>query len=148
MRRVASYLENSTDLVNTLSKTKLPTNSLLCTLDIESLYTNITHKQAVIAFARRFRAHPKFVFYLDLLKFVLSNNVFQFDGRFFSQRCGIAMGTKLAPALATIVVADFEEKYLAESPPATSPSSASKADTAGNLSVGMSLPRFLHVRTH
>ena len=53
-----------------------------------------------------------FVFLLDLLKFVLTNNVFEIDGHFFTQKFGIAMGTKLAPALATVVVADFERKSL------------------------------------
>ena len=109
MKRVSSYVQNSTEVVNTLSEMKLPKQTLICTLDIESLYTNVTHEQAISAFARRFSSHPKFVFLLDLLKFVLSNNVFNFDGRLFSQTCGIAMGTKLAPALATIVIADLEE---------------------------------------
>ena len=39
-------------------------------------------------------------------------NAFEFDGRFFRQTCGIAMGTPLAPALATIVIADLKERYL------------------------------------
>ena len=47
---------------------------------------------------------------------MLKNNVFSFDGRIFTQKCGIAMGMKLALALATIVVTDFEEKFLKETP--------------------------------
>ena len=61
-------------------------------LDIEFLYTNISHRLASETFSRRISTHPKFVLLLDLLKFVLTNNVFQ--------------GTLLAPALATIVIAD------------------------------------------
>ena len=30
----------------------------------------------------------------------------------FTQVCGVAMGTKLAPALATIYIGDLEEAYL------------------------------------
>lgn len=116
MKRVDSYVENSIEIANTLEDMTLPCHTLLCTLDINSLYTNITHEQAILAVTRRLSNHPKFVFILDLLKFVLKNNVFTFDGRTFTQKCGIAMGTKLAPALATIVVADFEEKFLRESP--------------------------------
>ena len=71
---------------------------------------------AISSFTKRFSSHPKFVFLLDLLKFVLYNNTFRFDGKYFRQICGIAMGTKLAPALATIVVADLEEQYLRTSP--------------------------------
>ena len=116
MKRVNSYVENSTEIVNTLEDMTLPCDTLLCTLDINSLYTNITHEQAILAVTRRLCHHPRFVFILDLLKFVLKNNVFKFDGRTFTQKCGIAMGTKLAPALATIVVADLEDKFLRETP--------------------------------
>lgn len=54
-------------------------------------------------------------FFLDLLNFVLCN-VFTFGSLFFIQTCGLAMGTKLAPALATIVIADLEEEFLSPQP--------------------------------
>ena len=114
-RAVDSYVENSIEVVNRLSDLRVSRDALLVALDIESLYTNISHRSAIEAFSRRFSAHPKFVFLLDLLRFVLGNNVFEFDGRFFRQTCGIAMGTPLAPALATVVIADLEERYLSES---------------------------------
>ena len=113
-RAASSYVENSIEVVNHLSDLRVSRDSLLVALDIDSLYTNISHRSAIEAFSRRFDSHPKFVFLLDLLKFVLGNNVFQFDGRFFRQTCGIAMGTPLAPALATIVIADLEEKFLSK----------------------------------
>ena len=49
--------------------------------------------------------------FLDLVKYVLQNNLFQFNGRIYHQVCGIAMGTTMAPALASIVVAHYEENY-------------------------------------
>lgn len=111
-RAVDSYVENSIEVINHLRDLTLPVNTTLVSLDVESLYTNISHPLAIATFTRRFQDHPKFVLLLDLFKFVLFNNVLQFDGRNFKQTCGIAMGTSLAPALATIVVADLEEKYL------------------------------------
>ena len=115
-RRVDSYVANSIDVVRRLRELTLPRDTTLVSLDVESLYTNITHPLAIKAFTKRFESHPKFVFLLDLFKFVLSNNVFEFDGQCFRQTCGIAMGTSLAPALATIVVADLEEDFLARQP--------------------------------
>ena len=67
---------------------------------------------AIEVFLKIFAGHPRLVLYLDLLKFVLNNNIFQFSGRIYHQVCGIAMGTTMAPALASIVVAHYEEKYL------------------------------------
>ena len=40
------------------------------------------------------------------------NNVFQFNGSIYHQVGGIAMGTRMAPALASIVIAYYEEEYL------------------------------------
>ena len=67
---------------------------------------------AIKVFLKIFAQHGKLVLYLELLKFVLKNNIFQFNGKIYHQICGIAMGTKLAPALAFVVVAHYEEEYL------------------------------------
>lgn len=112
MKRVKSYLRNSTDLIRILQSLIVPTHAYLITLDIESLYTNISHEEAILSFLRIFKHHPKKVFLLDLLKYVLKNNVFTFDDLTFTQLCGVAMGTRLAPALATIYIGDIEEAYI------------------------------------
>ena len=112
MKSTKSYLKNSTQLVNILSNKRIPANSYLITLDIESLYTNISHDQAIITFLKIFKNHPQLVFLLDLLKFVLKNNIFEFDNLTFTQTCGLAMGTKLTPALATIYIGQMEENFL------------------------------------
>ena len=67
MKVVKSYIKNSTDLVHTLQNLKIPKCSFLITLDIQSLYTNITHEEAIITFLRKFKHHPQKVFLLDLL---------------------------------------------------------------------------------
>ena len=61
---------------------------------------------------KRFEPDPHKVFLLDLLKFVLKNNVFKFGDQVFAQLHGVAMGTKLAPALATIYIGDLEELFI------------------------------------
>ena len=112
MKSTTSNLKNSTQLVNILADKRLSTNSYLVTLDIESLYTNISHDQAIVTFLRIFKNHPQVVFLLDLLKFVLKNNIFEFDNLIFTQICGLAMGTKLALGLATIYIGHLEENFL------------------------------------
>lgn len=112
MRKVKSYLCNSTQLVRILQTLKVPPHAYLVTLDLESLYTNITHEEAISSLLRRFRHDPQKVFLLDLLKYVLKNNVFQFNDLVFTQLCGVAMGTKFAPALATIYIGDLEEAFI------------------------------------
>ena len=112
MKKVSSYCRNSTHLVRVLQKLEVPANSYLASLDIESLYTNIGFDMAIEVLLKIFSGHPRLVLFLDLVKYVLQNNLFEFNGRIYHQICGIAMGTKMAPALASIVVAHYEEKYL------------------------------------
>ena len=115
MKRVKSYLRNSTDLVCRLRTLRVPLNAYIVTLDIESLYKNIIHEEAVASFLKRLIADaPQKAFILDLLNYVLRNNVFQFGEHIYTQLCGIAMGTKLAPVLATIYIGDTEEAFIGE----------------------------------
>ena len=116
MKATKSYIKNSTDLIHILNHTKVPLEAYLITLDIESLYTNISHNEAILSFLRIFAQHPQKVFLLDLLKYVLKNNIFKFDNLLFTQTCGLAMGTKLAPALATIYIGQIEETFLERRP--------------------------------
>ena len=112
MKQVRSYCKNATHVVNILKTIRIPPTSFLASLDVESLYTNISFDMAIEVLLKIFAKHPRLVLYLDLLKFVLKNNIFQFSGKIYHQVCGIAMGTTMAPALASIVVARYEEEYL------------------------------------
>ena len=44
-----SYVANSTHFINILQSTKVPNDGLLVTLDVSSLYTNISHEGALEA---------------------------------------------------------------------------------------------------
>ena len=73
MKATKSFLKNSTELIKILSNTKIPANAHLITMDIESVYTNISHDEAtgICSFLRILKSHPQKVFLLDLLKYVL-----------------------------------------------------------------------------
>ena len=51
-------------------------------------------------------------FIINALKNILERNVFYFDGKMYRQKCGIAMGTKVAPTYATLVMGYFIEDIL------------------------------------
>jgi hypothetical protein len=40
---------------------------------------------------------------LETVKIILERNIFYFDGKFYRQKRGTAMGTKMAPTYATLV---------------------------------------------
>lgn len=86
-------------------------------MDIDSLYTNIDISEGIQAVKNIFRKYPdkkrpeKEL--LQLLDINLRRNDFEFDGQFYLQIKGTAMGKKFAPAYANIFMAEWETSALA-----------------------------------
>ena len=55
---------------------------------------------------------PHNCYIIKLLELVLTNNHFEFNGKYYHQLSGTAMGTKLAPSYANLFVTKFEEKHV------------------------------------
>ena len=88
-----------------MEKLVIPPNSLLATIDVKSLYTNIPHDEGIKACSQAFikleksnPQQPPAEILVNLLEIVLKNNTFEFNNQCFKQLYGTAMGTKLAPA--------------------------------------------------
>jgi hypothetical protein len=86
-------------------------NSELISFDVVSLYTNIPHDLGISAITfwlenKRNIVQDRFSkeFILETVKIILERNVFYFDGKFYRQKRGTAMGTKMAPTYATLVL--------------------------------------------
>ena len=47
VQKQASYLKDTTDFLNFLDKTKLPKNTILVSMDVTSLYTNIPQEEGI-----------------------------------------------------------------------------------------------------
>ena len=107
-----SYLKDTSDFLNKLNQVKINENSLIVTMDVESMYTNIDHESGLTAVKKAFENNPDPYRpdqeILDLLELSLKNNDFQFNGETFLQVKGTAMGKKFAPSYANIFMADFE----------------------------------------
>jgi hypothetical protein len=113
-----SYVRDTQDFIDRVtSLPPLPKDSLLCTLDVTSLYSNIPTEEGIAAVSERLYndtdlkvpARPL----LTLLRLVLENNVITFNGLLFVQILGTAMGTKLAPSYANIFLGKLEKQLLA-----------------------------------
>ena len=51
---------------------------------------------------------------LQLIELVLEMNTFHFNGRYFSQKQGVEMGTKMGPIVGCILMGFFEELFFAD----------------------------------
>lgn len=111
-----SYLKDTSDFLNKLKAVKITGNSLLVTMDVESMYTNIDHESGLAAVKSAFENNPDpkrpDQQILDLLELSLKNNDFQFNGYTFLQTKGTAMGKKYAPSYANIFMAKFETEAM------------------------------------
>ena len=89
----------------------------LFTMDICSLYTNIPTAVGLTAHKYYLEYYPdeSRLFTPTLLKLaelVLNLSSFEFDGKYYIQKKGVAMGTNMGPSYACLFVGYFEEKML------------------------------------
>ena len=114
-----SYIKDTTHFLQQIKNiNSLPANTLLATLDVTSLYTNIPNKEGLKAAAKtlgKYRPgakHPQNQSLIQLLDLVLTRNNFEFNGQHYLQISGTAMGTKTAPSHANNFMGHFEEAHV------------------------------------
>lgn len=83
-------------------------------MDVKSLYTIIPHSDGLTALEhfleRRDILDPPTHTLLRLDELVLKLNTFEFQGEYFEQEKGVAMGTRMGPSYANIFMGYLEEK--------------------------------------
>ena len=114
-----SYIKDTNDFLSQVRQVPVQESSFLFTIDVESMYTNIDHEEAIEAVKEIFSQHIDKLRpdeeIIELLKLCLKCNDFTFDGETYLQTKGISMGQKFAPALANIFMSKFEKGALARS---------------------------------
>ena len=115
--RIPSYVRDTTDFLNKLRELPpLPSGSLLVTLDVSSLYTNIPHDEGIKACEEaldtRIDQSLPTEDLCHLIKLILTRNAFIFNEAFYLQQSGTAMGTRMAPSYANLFMGKFEREFL------------------------------------
>uniref|UniRef100_A0A0B7BLE8 Reverse transcriptase domain-containing protein n=1 Tax=Arion vulgaris TaxID=1028688 RepID=A0A0B7BLE8_9EUPU len=109
-----SFLKDTTHALSTfLSTSLLPGRTYrLFLLDVCSLYTSIPHRDglAALQFFLDQRPHPSIATttLTRLAELVLTTNSFEFNGEYFDQISGVAMGTKMGPSYACLFMGHLE----------------------------------------
>ena len=118
-KELPSYVKDTTHLIKKLDALPdIPADTILVTMDVRSLYTNIPNeegKQAIKDFFRE-RARPgdeKLSKVINvLLTLILTLNNFIFNGENYIQTNGCSMGTKCAPSYASLYMGWFEKIHI------------------------------------
>ena len=119
-KELESHVQDTTDLVKKLeSLPECPKEeTILVTLDVRSLYTNIPNNEGLDAIKSYFRSRAapgdqilsKVI--CTFLTLILTLNNFVFNGVNYVQTNGASMGTKCAPTYASLFMGKFEERYI------------------------------------
>ena len=117
------YLKDSTQLLCDLNRVFPPgtiqKDHIIFTLDVVAMYPNIPldeAEKAVLACLNKSdrlpNQHPNTIY--NLTKLVLRNNYFSFNGKYYLQKHGIAMGTPCACVVSDIFICLLMDKLLAK----------------------------------
>ena len=107
-----TILLDKIDVVQFIESNPLDSDIDLSTLDIVGLYTNIPLDHFMECMRKLVLEDfpiPQGELIVDLLEFILYNNLLQFNGSIFIQIFGFAMGTSCAPIGANIYLALLEK---------------------------------------
>ena len=123
--QLPSYVQDDMDFlrkIHDINKTgPLPPDTLLCTMDVSALYTNIPHEEGTDACrialeeGRDPGTKPPPSFICTLMQLILTLNFFTFHGNTYLQTHGTAMRTCMAPTYANIFMGAIERRLLGTS---------------------------------
>lgn len=112
-----SFIKDTNDFLLDIMEIEIPNSSLLVTLDVVSLYTNIPHADGITAVSSAYEqsACDKPIDSQTLktfLRLILELNNFEFDGVNYVQVSGTSMGTRIGPNYANIFMGLLESNFL------------------------------------
>ncbi|XP_044745159.1 uncharacterized protein LOC123307022 [Coccinella septempunctata] len=115
------FVKDSFSFAEFAKDLQIPDNYVLISLDVVSLFSNISVDLVISAIESRWTdieqhtSIPKDEF-ISMVKFLFSSNYFLFDGKFYSQILGSPLGSNFIPAIAKIVMIFLLDLILANLP--------------------------------
>jgi predicted GIY-YIG superfamily endonuclease len=111
-------IKDTFDFVNRISKLIVKDGEIMVSFDIVSLFTNIPTLETIEIILNRAYTDNDLFHGMDretlkkLLIICTQESHFQFNGKFYDQKDGVAMGSPLGPLFAIIFMDEFEHKHM------------------------------------
>ena len=121
------HIKNTGDFIEQIKHVKLQADETITSYDVSALFTSVPIEAAINIIQRRLeldqelhsRTNVNVEHITSLLEFCLKTTYFQFQGSFYEQINGAAMGSPISPIVANLFMEDFEVKAIqsAKNPP-------------------------------
>jgi hypothetical protein len=118
------FVKDSRDFVSKIKDLEVPPGHKLISYDVSALFTSIPTPDALRVIRTYLESDTTLCDrsplsvdqLLGLLEFCLNTTYFVYQGNFYQQTHGAAMGSPVSPLVANIYMEDFEQKALASAP--------------------------------
>lgn len=116
-QKLPSYIRDGVHLLEQLAHYTWEPTYMWASLHVNLLYTSIPHPIGLRATASFLSTDPllnprQAEFILEVTEFCLMHNYFKFDGEFYLQVMGTAMGANFAPSYANLTMGLWEANYI------------------------------------
>ena len=118
------YLKNTQHFIQQLQGKKLETGEIITSYDVKALFTSVPVQPSIQIVKQRLqqdttlpqRTSMSISQITSLLEFCLTHTYFLFQGKYYEQVQGEAMGSPISPLIANIFMEEFEVKALQSFP--------------------------------
>ena len=119
VKSLPSYIKDTNHFLKIILSLpmSLPPNTIMATVDVTSLYTNIPHPHGLSSlehFLNKRPPHflPSTQFLIQVTQFILTHKYFSCDSRHYLQVKGTIMGTRMAPSYCNLFMGFIEQDFL------------------------------------
>jgi hypothetical protein len=101
------HVKNSFQFIQILESQRIQPDDLRVGFNAVSVFTKVPITDTLELHSHHFEADA-----LALFKHVLTSTYFCFEGQFYEQTDGVAMGSPLSPVITNFLMEDFEKKVI------------------------------------
>ena len=118
------FIKNSADFVEKIKHLEVPPGRKMVSYDVTALFTSIPVDKAIEVVKDKLmkdhdlrkRCELSVGQLLQLLTFCLNTTYFRYEGVFYKQKQGTAMGSSVSPVIANLYMEEFEQRAIASAP--------------------------------